>query len=61
MSFPMIENLQWFCAVLLVMCGAVAIGALMWFVIDLFTGGVKRALRSRRNAMPKRVADLTKG
>jgi hypothetical protein len=30
----------------------------MWFVIDLLTGGLKRAARSRLNAMPKRIADL---
>ncbi|MEZ2310777.1 hypothetical protein AB6809_29455 [Paraburkholderia sp. RCC_158] len=57
----MIEQLQWFCAVLLVICAAVAIGAVVYTLIDLVTGGIKRAARGRRCAMPKRITDLMKG
>jgi hypothetical protein len=57
----MIDQLQWFCAVLLVIGVAVIIGAAIFFTIDLLTGGMKRAARAKRNAMPKRVTDLMKG
>jgi NADH:ubiquinone oxidoreductase subunit 6 (subunit J) len=57
----MLEQLQWFLAVVLVIAVAVAIGAVFWFVIDLATGGVKRAATRRRCAMPARIANLTKG
>jgi hypothetical protein len=57
----MFEQLQWFLAVVLVIVAAVAIGAAGWLLIDLFTGGVKRAARSRRCAMPKRIASLMRG
>jgi hypothetical protein len=57
----MIDQLQWFLAVLLVIGVAVIIGAAIFFTIDLLTGGMKRTARAKRNAMPKRVTDLMKG
>jgi hypothetical protein len=51
----MTEQLQWFFAVLLVVAGAVAMGAAVYAVIALCQGGVKRASRMRRCAMPKRI------
>lgn len=57
----MLEQLQWFLAVIAVIVAAVAIGAAVFFMVDLATGGVKRAARLRRNAMPERVSKLMKG
>jgi hypothetical protein len=57
----MIENLQWFLAILLVIAGAVGMGAACWLVVHVATGGVKRAARSRRCAMPARISNLMKG
>ncbi|MDP9155306.1 MAG: hypothetical protein M3O74_13760 [Pseudomonadota bacterium] len=51
----MFEQLQWFCAVLIVIAAAVLIGGVVYLGIDLLTGGVNRAARIRRCAMPKRI------
>ena len=53
----MIDQFQWFCAVLMVIATAVILGAAVYGFIDLLTGGVKRASRLRRNAMPKRIRE----
>lgn len=52
----MLENLQWFCAVLLVIGGAVVIGGIIYLAIDVLTGGLKRTVRRHRNKMPRRIA-----
>jgi hypothetical protein len=57
----MIENLQWFFAAMLVILAAVCIGAAFWFAYDLLTGGLKRAARLKRCAIPKRIANLRRG
>jgi hypothetical protein len=61
LSDTMIEQLQWFLAVMLVILAAVCIGAAFWFAYDLLTGGIKRAARLKRCAMPKRIANLMRG
>jgi hypothetical protein len=57
----MVEQLQWFLAVLLVIAAAVGIGAVFWFAIDVATGGIRRARERRRCAMPNRIATLMRG
>jgi hypothetical protein len=53
----MLDELQSFLAVLLVIGGAVAIGGLIYLVIDICQGGIKRVGRERRCAMPKRIRE----
>ncbi len=53
----MTEQLQAFCAVLLVIAGAVGIGLVFYVGIDVLTGGIKRISRERRCAMPKRIRE----
>ncbi|KVH64536.1 hypothetical protein WS89_04435 [Burkholderia sp. MSMB1072] len=57
----MLEQFEWFCAVLLVIGAAVLIGAVCWWVIDLLMGGPIHAARERRCAMPKRIKSVNGG
>ena len=57
----MIDQLQTFLATLAVIVAAVALGSVMFFIIDLLTGGPKRAVRAHRCRMPKRISKLMKG
>jgi hypothetical protein len=51
------EQIECFCAVLLVVLAAVAIGAVIYGAINLATGGLKRVSCLRRCAMPKRIRE----
>ncbi|CAG9228670.1 hypothetical protein [Burkholderia vietnamiensis] len=54
----MLENLEWFGAVMLVIAAGCAIGAVVYLLIDVLTGGPVRFAREKRCAMPKRVRSI---
>lgn len=54
----MLEQLEWFCAVLLVIVAAVSIGAVIWGVWTVAEGGIGRLRQARRCSMPARVEQL---